>query len=76
MWVIKECTTEAVLEGIVETINEYEKRRQEMFAVRDEWSWLNVCKTLNKYYQNVLKIDEKYDSARTRQLYINTYDNI
>jgi len=76
MWVIKECTTAAVLEGIVETINEYEKRRQEMVAVREEWSWINVCKTLNRYYENVLKVNEKYDSARTRQLYINTYDNI
>lgn len=76
MWVIPEITTKAVIEGIVETINAYEKRRQEMLAVRESRSWYEVCKILRKYYINVLKINEGYTSERTKQLYINAYDNL
>jgi glycosyltransferase involved in cell wall biosynthesis len=76
MWVIPKITTEAVTEGIAETILSYEKRRQEMIAVRDSRSWFEVSKILKKYYQNVLKINEGYTSERTRQLYIDTYDNL
>ena len=76
MWVIPEITTKAVIEGIAETIMSYEKRRQEMLAVRESRSWLEVCKTLNKYYENVFKVNEGYTSEKTRQLYINAYDNL
>ena len=76
MWVIPKITTEAVTEGIAETIMSYEKRRQEMIAVRESRSWFEVSKILKKYYQNVLKINEGYTSERTRQLYINAYDNL
>ena len=76
MWVIRNITTEAVTEGIAETIMSYEKRRQEMVAVRESRSWFEVSKILKKYYENVLKINEGYTSERTRQLYINAYDNL
>jgi glycosyltransferase involved in cell wall biosynthesis len=76
MWVIREITTKAVTEGIAETILSYEKRRQEMLAVRESRSWFEVSKVLKKYYQNVLKINEGYTSERTKQLYINAYDNL
>ena len=76
MWVLPNISTESVTTGIVETINTYEHRRQEMITVRDYYSWDNVAKTLHKYYKNILKINEGYTSERTKQLYINAYDNI
>jgi hypothetical protein len=54
----------------------YEKDRQEMLAVRDRYDWMNVCKTLEKFYQNVLKINEGYNSEKTRQLYVQTYNSV
>ena len=76
MWVIPSISTEKVIQGIVETLLSYEKRRQEMIAVRESRSWFEVAKILKKYYQNVLKINEGYTSERTKQLYINAYDNL
>jgi glycosyltransferase involved in cell wall biosynthesis len=76
MWVLPNISTESVTTGIVETINTYEHRRQEMLTVRNSYSWDNIAKTLHKYYENILKINEGYTSERTKQLYINAYDNI
>lgn len=76
MWVLPNISTESVITGIVETINTYEHRRQEMITVRNSYSWDNIAKTLHKYYENILKINEGYTSERTKQLYINAYDNI
>lgn len=76
MWVLPNISTESVMHGITETIKTYEIRRNEMIAARDYYSWDNVAKTLHKYYENVLKINEGYTSERTKQLYINAYDNI
>jgi glycosyltransferase involved in cell wall biosynthesis len=76
MWVLSNISTESVMHGITETIKTYEHRRQEMLTVRNSYSWDNVAKTLHKYYENVLKINEGYTSERTKQLYINAYDNI
>jgi glycosyltransferase involved in cell wall biosynthesis len=76
MWVLPNISTEAVIKGIQETIKTYDQRRKEMLAARESRSWFNVCKTLKKYYDNVLKINEGYTSERTRQLYINAYENL
>ena len=76
MWVLPSISVKEVARGIAETINTYEHRRQEMLAVRDYYSWDNVAETLHKYYENVLKINEGYTSERTKQLYINAYDNL
>jgi hypothetical protein len=76
MWVLPNISTENVITGIVETINSYEHRRQEMLAVRESRSWFEITKTLKKYYQNILKINEGYTSEKTKQLYINAYDNL
>jgi glycosyltransferase involved in cell wall biosynthesis len=58
MWVLPSISVKEVARGIAETINTYEHRRQEMLAVRDYYSWDLVAKTLHKYYENVLKINE------------------
>jgi glycosyltransferase involved in cell wall biosynthesis len=76
MWVLPNISTESVMHGITETINTYEHRRQEMLTVRNSYSWDNVAKTLHKYYENVSKITEGYDSEKTKQLYINLYNNL
>jgi len=73
MHVIDDITTEAVTDGIVNVMWSYDQRREEIFAAREQFSWRHVAKTLHKYYENVLKVDEKYDSERTKQLYIETY---
>jgi hypothetical protein len=73
MWVIPSISTEQMITGIVETINTYEHRRQEMLKVRDSRSWLEVCKILKKYYDNVRKINKEYTSDITKQLYIEAY---
>jgi hypothetical protein len=76
MYLIDKPTTEAVVDGIVLAMDRYEKDRQEMLAVRDRYDWMNVCKTLEKFYQNVLKINEGYNSEKTRQLYVQTYNSV
>jgi hypothetical protein len=64
------------VDGIVNVIHNYEERRQAILDRREEYSWDNVAKILAKYYYNILKINEGYTSDRTRQLYINTYNNL
>ena len=76
MWVIPNISTKEVVRGIQETIKTYDQRRKEMLAARESRSWFNACKILKKYYDNVLKINEGYTSERTRQLYINAYENL
>ena len=76
MWVLPNISTESVMHGITETIKTYEHRVREMQDARNYHSWDNVAKTLHKYYENVLRINEGYTSERTKQLYINAYDNI
>jgi glycosyltransferase involved in cell wall biosynthesis len=73
MWVIPTINTESVITGIVETIDTYEHRRQEMLAVRESRDWMEVCKLLHKYYENILKINKEYTSDITKQLYIEAY---
>jgi hypothetical protein len=75
MWVISEPTTENVIYGIQETIKTYDHRRNEMFANRELLDWQHVANTLHKFYDNVLKVNDKYDTERTKQLYINAYGN-
>jgi glycosyltransferase involved in cell wall biosynthesis len=76
MWVLPNISTESVMLGITETIKTYEHRVKEMQDARDYHSWDNVAKTLHKYYENISKITEGYDSEKTKQLYINLYNNL
>ena len=75
MWVIPECTTENVINGIAETILTYDHRREEMFSNRKQLDWKHVAQKLHKFYENVLKVNEKYTSEKTKQLYINLYNH-
>jgi glycosyltransferase involved in cell wall biosynthesis len=62
MWVLPNINTESVMHGITETIKTYDHRVREMQDARNYHSWDNVAKTLHKYYENISKITEGYDS--------------
>jgi hypothetical protein len=74
LYVIDKITTESVVDGIVNVMWNYDERRQDIFNKRKDYSWDEVGKILAKYYHNVLKVNEKYNSNRTRNLYIKAYD--
>ena len=76
MWVLPNISTEAVIKGVSEVIKTYDHRKNEVLAARDSRDWFHVAKTLEKFYINVLKINEGYTSERTQQLYINKYNNL
>jgi glycosyltransferase involved in cell wall biosynthesis len=76
MHVLDKITKESVIDGIIDVMYNYEERRQDIFNKRTDYSWDEVGKILAKYYHNILKINEGYTSERTRQLYINAYDNL
>jgi glycosyltransferase involved in cell wall biosynthesis len=76
MHVLDKITKESVIDGIVDVMYNYDERRQDIFNKRTDYSWNEVGKILAKYYYNILKINEGYTSEKTRQLYINAYDNL
>ena len=76
MHVLDKITKESVIDGIVDVMYNYDERRQDIFNKRIDYSWDEVGKILAKYYHNILKINEGYTSEKTRQLYINAYDNL
>lgn len=76
MWIIPDCTTRHVVNGIAETIKTYDERREEMFAHRELLDWQYVADKLHKNYENVLKVNEKYDTNKTKKLYIDAYNNV
>ena len=76
MHVLDKITKESVIDGIIDVMYNYEERRQDIFNKRTDYSWDEVGKILAKYYYNILKINEGYTSEKTRQLYINAYDNL
>ena len=76
MHVLDKITKESVIDGIVDVMYNYDERRQDIFNKRTDYSWDEVGKILAKYYHNILKINEGYTSEKTRQLYINAYDNL
>ena len=76
MHVLDKITKESVIDGIIDVMHNYDERRQDIFNKRTDYSWDEVGKILAKYYYNIIKINEGYTSEKTRQLYINAYDNL
>jgi glycosyltransferase involved in cell wall biosynthesis len=72
--IINDISTESVVEGILSTINDYESIRNKMLEVRHTYDWYFVCEKLEKFYSNAIKVNDKYDSEKTRCLYINVYN--
>lgn len=72
---ISEISTQNVIEGIKKTIEDYDGIREEMIKIRLAYDWKYVCEKLAKYYHFALKVNEEYDSEKTKSLYINTYNS-
>lgn len=71
---INEITTENVVMGIKDVIENYEETKQEMIKIRLAYDWKHVCQKLAKYYDFALKVNEEYDRKKTKELYIRTYN--
>jgi glycosyltransferase involved in cell wall biosynthesis len=74
MYVIPNISVESVVRGISDVMLNYDERVNEILYNRCDFSWEAVAKTLEKYYYNILKINEEYTSEKTKQLYIKTYN--
>lgn len=75
MCVIPEINTEEVRIGVLNMLLHYDNFRSEMLDARHTYDWMNVCKMLDRFYTNVDKVKEQYTSEKTKQLYINAYNN-
>jgi glycosyltransferase involved in cell wall biosynthesis len=71
---INEITTENVVMGIKDTIENYEETKQAMINIRLAYDWKYVCQKLEKFYHFALKVNEEYDSNKTKELYTKTYN--
>jgi hypothetical protein len=71
---LNEITTENVIMGIKDTIEDYEETKQAMIKMRLSYDWKYVCEKLAKYYHFALKVNEEYDSEKTKSLYTNAYN--
>lgn len=67
-------STESVVDGIVDVVHNYDKLRADMLMERSSWDWIEVAKKLAKYYKNALICTERYDSERSKELYIKSYN--
>jgi len=72
---INELSTSNVIAGIHVVMNDYERMIDNMAKERGSYSWLNVCKKLEKKY-NAIQQFQNYDSDRIREKYVNVYQNI
>jgi glycosyltransferase involved in cell wall biosynthesis len=72
---INELSTSSVIAGIHVVMNDYERMIDNMAKERSSYSWLNVCKNLEKKYNTVQQF-QNYDSGKIREKYVNVYQNI
>ena len=72
---INELSTSSVVAGIQVVMNDYERMIDNMAKERSSYSWLNVCKKLEKKY-NAVQQFQNYDSGKIREKYVNVYQNI
>jgi glycosyltransferase involved in cell wall biosynthesis len=76
MWVTPTTSTQDVIYGIEQTLATYDHRREEMFSVRESLDWKHVCTKLDKYYQNIVKINDLYTTDVTKEKYTSLYLNL
>jgi glycosyltransferase involved in cell wall biosynthesis len=72
---INEISTSSVIGGIHVVMNDYERMVDNMAKLRSSYSWLNVCKKLEKKY-NAVQQFQNFSSDVIRQKYVNVYQNI
>jgi glycosyltransferase involved in cell wall biosynthesis len=77
MYNLPENTTQAVVTGIQFTCGNYPRARQEQLDNRINHDWLVICRErLQKMYNAISIIGQKWTSEDTTQAYINTYAGI
>jgi len=72
---INELSNSSVVAGIQVVMNDDERMIDNMAKERSSYSWLNVCKKLEKKY-NAVQQFQNYDSGKIREKYVNVYQNI
>jgi glycosyltransferase involved in cell wall biosynthesis len=72
--IINEINTNEVVLGIEKTMADYDNIRNSMLEVRHEYDWTHVANKLAFFYKYVLKVNDKYDSNRTKELYKKAYN--
>ena len=71
---IGDISTENVVAGIKDVIENYEESVIEMRKVRLKYDWSHVCEKLAKYYHFALKVNEDYTSEKSKELYTKVYN--
>ena len=71
---IGDISTENVVAGIKDVIENYEESVIEMRKVRLKYDWSHVCEKLAKYYHFALKVNEEYTSEKSKELYTKVYN--
>ena len=74
MHVIDSISTESVVDGIFYQMHNYEQTRNAMIEVREKYDWKYVANRLSTFYKNAIKVNERYDSQKTKELYIKAYN--
>lgn len=69
-----ELTTNAVIEGVIQTIDNYDNIRSNMLSVRDKYDWINICIELNNMYYAVSQF-HNLDSETIKDKYKKVYEN-
>ena len=72
--IINEINTNEVVLGIEKTMADYDEIRNSMLKVRHEYDWTHVANKLAFFYKYVLKVNEKYDTNKTKELYKKAYN--
>lgn len=74
MYILPEISTDAVVKGVEHTIANYSELRQTVLDSRLSHDWIHICKILDRFYKNAMKVTEDYDTEKTKQLYIKAYN--
>ena len=74
MSVINEISSENVIKGIKEIINQYDILIPFMIQYRLQYDWINVCKELIKMYENVINFQNFVNSEDIKKKYVEIYN--
>ena len=70
-----ERTTDSVVDGILDVINNYESYVKNTEEDRNEFSWEVICKRMEKMFESVVLIQKEYSSNVTKECYINSIES-
>jgi glycosyltransferase involved in cell wall biosynthesis len=73
MYRIVEISTQAVVIGLVSTINKYSMHVRNQYSSKHTLDWFNICKQLKKFYDAVSIVNQKWTAEDTTNAYLNAY---